>query len=277
MSKAKPSRGQGRLTRRDFVKFAMGATAVVAFGQDATQNLVQELLAASSSKPSSTNGRRWVLVMDQDECIGCNRCTWACKAVNDFPGDIYWNVVFSEGAVGRKGNLPVYLPRPCMMCEEPPCVEVCPVRATYKREGDGLVVMDYDLCIGCRYCMTACPYGARYFNWKEPDEVNKFVPDWGKPEIPRRIRGLVEKCTFCKHRLDSAVEKGLTPGVDPEATPACVVVCPAPARFFGELDGKIAHPEFGEISKSKVMAMGRQLKKELGTKPRVYYLPPRGE
>ena len=253
----------GKLTRREAIKiFALGIL-LARYGdllKKFNLNLDQEEL-----KPY------WVMVIDIGKCIGCNLCTYACKAVNDTAPDIFWNVVYTY----KKNGKSYYMPRLCMQCEEPPCVEVCPVGATYKREVDDLVVMDYSKCIGCRYCMAACPYGARYFNWKDYTEKNKYVPKYGSPEVSRRPRGVVEKCTFCYQRLDKAMKKGLVPGIDEEVTPACVVACPTGARRFGNLKlGKVFHPKFGELSKDEIDKRGFVLKEELGTKPRVIYLLP---
>jgi Fe-S-cluster-containing dehydrogenase component len=146
--------------------------------------------------------------------------------------DISWNRVLDSGKVGEKQ---VFLPRPCMHCEHAPCVEVCMVGASYKRP-DGIVMMDYDKCIGCRYCEIACPYNARAFNWEAFTGPNPAVPEWGQPEVERRPRGVVEKCSFCYQRIDRGLQLGLTPGIDEAATPACVVACPAGARLFGDLN-----------------------------------------
>jgi len=148
---------------------------------------------------------------------------------------------------------------------------VCPVKATYRR-ADGLVLVNYDLCIGCRYCMVACPYGARSVNWGDPaHEERTRAPEWGDPEVEMRPRGVVEKCTFCVERLDLAVAEGLTPGEDPDVTPACVNACPAEARFFGDLrdpESKVA-----QLIQENVTV---RLREELGTNPRVYYIIPKG-
>ncbi|MBX3066348.1 MAG: 4Fe-4S dicluster domain-containing protein [Anaerolineae bacterium] len=210
-------------------------------------------------------GPYWGMVIDLKTCIGCNRCVYACQATNDTADGHLWNILIpDEGTFG----VPVFLTRPCMHCEHAPCVEVCPVHATYHRE-DGLVAMDYDRCIGCRYCMVACPYGVRVFNWKENTDPNPQSPTWGTPEVPRRARGVVEKCTFCSHRLDKAAERGLRPGYDREATPACCNICPTSARVFGDL----RDPN----SPASLALKGRQaivLRANLGTKPRVFYLLP---
>jgi molybdopterin-containing oxidoreductase family iron-sulfur binding subunit len=262
------------LSRRDFVKLAAGVA--VAIAAPPGYLFIREH-SQGKTYPETSDGPQWAMLIDQNQCIGCNRCTWGCKATNDFPGDVWWNIVYSQkvqvGTVTRND----FLARPCMMCENPPCVDVCPVQATYKRPGDGLVVMDYQKCIGCRYCMAACPYGARYFNWKAPDENNPAVPEFGTPEVPRRPRGVVEKCTFCVQRLDAALAKGLTPGIDPAVTPNCVNVCPVPARFFGDLrNGKVSHPKFGDRLVSSFLPKSTHLKNELGLKPRVYYMPLEG-
>jgi Fe-S-cluster-containing dehydrogenase component len=158
-----------------------------------------------------------------------------------------------------------------MQCAHAPCAEVCPVGATFVR-GDGIVMMDYDKCIGCRYCEVACPYGARQFNWKEFTGPNSAVPAFGSPEIPRRPRGVPEKCTFCSHRIDRGLALGLMPGVDPAATPACVNACPLGARIFGDL----ADPE-SNVSRLLAESPSYRLREDLGTQPRVFYLPKHGQ
>jgi phenylacetyl-CoA:acceptor oxidoreductase subunit 1 len=132
--------------------------------------------------------------------------------------------------------------------------------------------MDYDRCIGCRYCEVACPYDARKFNWEERDDENPYAPTWGVPEIERRPRGVVEKCTFCIHRIDSGLERGLTPGEDREATPACVNICPVTARTFGNL--KDPESKIAQIVNDNPTL---RLREELGTEPSVYYIRPREE
>lgn len=271
-----------RSSRRHFVKVAAGAaiSATVLRGSF----VAGQAPASKAEKPSKLidadkpgkEGAQWVMVIDQENCVGCGWCSSACKAVNDTPMDIWWNIVYKESQISNKN---VFLPRLCMQCEDPPCVDACPVKATYKREGDGLVIMDYDKCIGCRYCMAACPYGSRYFNWKEYTEENKIAGiQFGFPEFWRRPRGVVEKCNFCiPIRIDKAIEKGLTPGKDKEATPVCVNICPYNAMFFGDLNGYIGHPKWGQLSKDTISSRGWRVRQDLGTKPRVVYLKPIGE
>lgn len=215
-------------------------------------------------------GPRWGMVIDLQKCVGCDSCTVACKAENRTPPGVTYNVVVEE----QTGTFPnvrhVNIPRPCMQCDNPPCVAVCPVNATYKAE-DGTVVIDHDRCIGCRYCMVACPYDARRFNWTARTDENPYQPEWGSAEVPRRPRGVVEKCTFCVHRIDRGLEEGLTPGVDRAATPACVNICPVGARKFGDVNDPNS-----EVAKIISSTPTFRLKEDLGTEPNVYYVPPEG-
>jgi Fe-S-cluster-containing dehydrogenase component len=150
-------------------------------------------------------------------------------------------------------------------------VEVCPVKAGYYRP-DGIVMMDYKRCIGCRYCEVACPYGARSFNWKAFTGPNPAVPEWGEPEVERRPRGVPEKCAFCYQRIDRGMALGLKPGVDMDASPACVGACPVGARTFGDLNDP--HSPVSVLLRDNP---SYQLRADLGTFPRVYYLPVKSE
>ncbi len=256
------------LTRREFLKLALGMGVALA-GSEWLRRMFVALdgpaLAEASGVPAG-NGPHWIMTIDLQACIGCKRCVFACQAVNDTADGHLWNILIEDDTTF--GKL-VYVTRPCMHCEHAPCVDVCPVGATYHREKDGLVEMNYDRCIGCRYCMVACPYGVRVFNWEYNDKPNPQPEVWGAPEVPRRARGVVEKCTFCTHRLDQAEERGLRPGYDRAVTPACCVVCPTEARRFGDL----RDPD----SPAARAMQGRQvvvLRSDLGTHPRVYYLLP---
>lgn len=147
---------------------------------------------------------RKTLVINLDRCTGCKSCQVACKQENGVVLGSMWNKVITVGPTGKYPNVEEYfLPTMCQQCENPDCVKVCPTGASYKREEDGVVLIDREKCIGCRYCMMACPYGVRSFN-----EEKKVV----------------EKCTLCVH-LQAVGEK-----------PACVKNCPSKARLFGDLD-----------------------------------------
>ncbi len=260
-----------KLSRRDFIKIAGTAGALAALVQLTpikSLTFLQSTPTTQSPPLSQKQDFKWGMIIDQGKCTGCNFCTYTCKAVNNVPPDIYWNYVFTEKIGTSPNTKTLFMPRPCMHCEKAPCVDVCPVKATYKRK-DGIVMMNYDRCIGCRYCMVACPYGARSFNWREYKEPFEYSPTWGYPEVPRRSKGVVEKCTFCVHRIDAGLERGLMPGVDRSATPACVNICPVEARHFGDL----INPD-SEVSKLLTQNKAFRLREELGVEPRVYYLPP---
>jgi Fe-S-cluster-containing dehydrogenase component len=248
--------GQKTLNRREFLKFTAVGVAVAAGTR-----------AVSSTKASGSAQKgkhQWAMVIDQSKCIGCGYCTLACQAHNDVNPDIQWNKVSEVDTVADK---PVFLPRPCMHCEKAPCVEVCPVGASYYRD-DGIVMMDYERCIGCRYCQIACPYEARSFNWEKFTGENPAVPEWGTPEIERRPRGVPEKCSFCYQRIDRGLPLGLKPGLDAEVSPACVVACPTGARLFGDLNDLESN-----VSRALRENPSYRLRENLGTGPRVCYLP----
>lgn len=247
------------IPRREFLAMAAASTVTTTIALKS-----KGLPKLAASPPKETSPYRWVMVIDLERCTGCNSCQLACQAHNDTAPGVSWNRMIPVGEVNGE---PVLTPVPCMHCENPPCVGVCPVQATYQRP-DGIVMMDYDRCIGCRYCQLSCPYGARSFNWEAFTGENTAVPEWGEPEVERRPKGVVEKCTFCFHRIDRGLEQGLTPGVDPQATPACVAACPVGARIFGDLND----PE-SEVSQVLQQHQAVQLRRELGTGPRVYYLP----
>jgi Fe-S-cluster-containing dehydrogenase component len=274
-SKVKKQKVVLELTRSDVLKMAAAALgSIIAapllttgplspFGQLKQQQLEGELETGHGGE----NGEyHWGMVINLDLCIGCEYCQRACCATNDVLAKDPWNVVFADKTSGENT---FFLSRPCLHCQNAPCVEVCPVKATYHRE-DGLVVMDYDRCIGCRYCQVACPYDARQFNWQERTDENPYVPAWGDPEVERRPRGVVEKCTFCIHRIDAGLAKGLMPGEDREATPACVSICPVGARTFGNLQDPNSN-----VSQLIASNPTLRLRNDLGTDTSVYYIPPK--
>jgi molybdopterin-containing oxidoreductase family iron-sulfur binding subunit len=222
------------------------------------------------------------MVIDQNRCVGCWTCAVGCKEINNEPLGYWWNRVLTttpnqstaaEAPASNAIDVPhgvfpnvdlAYLPVACQHCNDAPCVKVCPVGATFRRE-DGTVLVDYDRCIGCRYCMAACPYGVRIFNWGDAEYApggtvgygQDYSTDGRRVFTAERPRGVVEKCTFCVERIDAGEQ------------PFCVEVCPIRARIFG--DRNDPNSEVSQLIENGAT----QLLPELGTDPSVYYVPVR--
>jgi dimethyl sulfoxide reductase iron-sulfur subunit len=225
--------------------------------------------------------KHWGMVIDQNRCVGCWTCAIACKEINNQPLGFWWNRVLTTSpsdaaAAPASDNIDVpagtfpqvtiaYQPTACQHCQDAPCVKVCPVGATFRRD-DGAILVDYERCIGCRYCIAACPYGVRVFNWGDAEYADDFpvghVDDYRTDGrlvfTAKRPRGVVEKCTLCVENLDAGEQ------------PFCVESCPAGARVFGDLND----PD-SEVSKKVTKEGAKQLLEELGTEPSVYYQPAR--
>jgi molybdopterin-containing oxidoreductase family iron-sulfur binding subunit len=216
------------------------------------------------------------MVVDLNRCIGCRTCAVVCKTHNAEPEGIWWNRVFASGSPSYGTSVIVdgqprmeFLPVSCQHCEDAPCETACPTKATYTDEETGTVLIDYERCIGCRFCMSACPYGVRQFNWskpKYPEATDGGEYHYGYPQeyrsdghlvyTPTRPEGVVEKCTFCAQYTSQGIE------------PACCSACPANARIFGDLDD----PD-SEISKYLKDHETFTLGQEYNTHPRVFYVP----
>lgn len=213
---------------------------------------------------------RWGMVIDLQKCIGCYACVVACKQEHFLPPGVFWGrLVVSETGKSPTVTKIVY-PVLCNHCEDAICEKVCPTGATVKRE-DGVISIDYDACVGCRYCLVACPYQQRTYN---ADNNAENFPGQGLTEfeaIGQQLyplqKGTVIKCTFCLERIDEGLRRGLQPGVDREASPACVITCPAKARYFGDLAD--ANSEVSRLIKEKKAS---QFHREFGTNPSVYYI-----
>ncbi len=250
------------VSRRDLLKI---------FGALAGAAAVTEIASLGISRSQASSGEagvhKWGMVIDIDLCIGCNYCTFACSAINNLSEDMLYNRVTTETT---QNGEEYFLSRPCMQCDTPPCVHVCPVHATYLRP-DGIVTMDYERCIGCRYCVVACPYDVRVFNWRLHTENSLRAPAFGTPEVPPRPRGVTEKCTFCQHRIDNGLARGLMPGIDAAATPACIVACPTGSRVFGDLND----PDSPASVRLQATKTPIRLREDLSTSPKVYYVAPK--
>jgi phenylacetyl-CoA:acceptor oxidoreductase 27-kDa subunit len=206
---------------------------------------------------------RWAMVADLRRCVGCQTCTAACKQANATPPGVQWRRVL-DLEVGEFPDVRrAFVPVGCMHCDDPPCMHVCPTTATRKR-ADGIVTVDYDLCIGCAYCAVACPYQARFKVDRQETAYDARMRN--EPVDTRRI-GVATKCTFCAERIDAGLAKGQQPGVDPEATPACVNSCIASALHFGDVEDP-------QSNVSQLLAENQHFRmhEELGTGPRFYYL-----
>jgi molybdopterin-containing oxidoreductase family iron-sulfur binding subunit len=263
-----------------FLMTACGPRRLKEVPREQLRSLVKDLekeYSASSGQAVTVSdagpipGVVFAYALDISRCIGCRRCVYACVEENNLSRDpqVHWIRVlsmekekgidfahadpyYSPETVPQDGHF--YVPVACQHCRNAPCTKVCPTGATWT-EPDGIVVIDYDWCIGCRCCMAACPYGARHFNWREPsvpsDQINPAMHLLGNR--PRK-RGVVEKCTWCIQRTRAG------------RYPACVEVCPVGARKFGNLldpDSEIRYI----IEHKRVMV----LKQELNTMPKFFY------
>jgi Fe-S-cluster-containing dehydrogenase component len=235
---------------------------------------MQRELARAMAKP--VEQRSWVMVIDTRKCVGCHACTIGCIAENKLPPGVVYRPVITE-EFGEFPNLQTrFTPRPCMQCDQPPCVPVCPVKATWKRP-DGIVAIDYDKCIGCRYCLTACPYGARTSDFGEyyTEDVARgadggavigpMAPYEGLPNHEYHKNydrsghsspmGNARKCHFCLHRLEN------------EQLPACVTTCIGRATYFGD-----ANDSESLVTELIIKHNVQTLLPHRNTKPRVYYI-----
>lgn len=253
--------------RRDFLKIA-GASALTliafpvlpAVAKDSLRNPGRD---STPAKPLA--GKRWAMAIDASQCPpDCNDCLTACHAIHNVPNinhpkhEVKWiwkekfPAVFPDEwhTYSDQSTQALRLPVMCNHCANPPCVRVCPTQATFQRP-DGIVMMDYHRCIGCRLCMAACPYGARSMNFRDPRPFIAKV----HPEFPTRTKGVVEKCNFCEERLAQG------------ELPACVSACRQKALVFGDLDDPAS-----DIRKLIGKRFTLRRKAHLGTAPQIYYI-----
>ncbi len=260
------------INRRNFIKLAGITAAVGVGGKKIMGELVDDTtglpVVDTAQKASPLKAKRWAMVIDLKKCRekqGCTACINACHAVHNVPDlgnpkdEVKW--IWKEDFEGafpsadhkyleeeiRNSHALVF----CNHCDNPPCVRVCPTQATWRRKADGIVMMDMHRCIGCRYCVVACPYGSRSFNWRDPKPFIKEI----NPDYPTRMRGVVEKCNFCEERLDRG------------KMPACVEACPEKALVFGDLED--ADSEVRKLLREHYTI---RRKPSLGTNPEIYYI-----
>lgn len=278
--------------RRNFLKkgLVLGGGAVVAGGvnsaispMDEKENKIKAItpqgkvieVNESHAKefkkvPSTENGnlrkgipgRKFVMVIDLSKCKNERKCQKGCRSMHQLPEDVNWLKVYKMKE--SEATSPYWMPSPCQHCDNPPCVKVCPVDATFIRE-DGVVLIDNKRCIGCRFCMAACPYSARTFIWSEPVRSTNYEKSEDKcHNSAPRILGTVEKCDFCTGELAEG------------KLPKCVSSCPNGVFYMGDInEDTISNNNetirFSEIIESKA---GYRFLENLGTNPSVYYLPP---
>ncbi|MDO8300205.1 4Fe-4S dicluster domain-containing protein [Lacisediminimonas sp.] len=227
--------------------------------------MIETHIARPGPAAGATAKPRWGMVVDLNRCVGCQTCTIACKQANDTTPDIQWRRVIDV----EQGKFPdverFFVVTGCQHCAEPPCVPVCPTGATRQRD-DGLVTIDYDMCIGCAYCVVSCPYQARTIEHDPQGYYGQQTRQEKATAHPERV-GVAQKCTFCQPRIDAGLAKGLMPGVDLEATPACAASCISQAIRFGDFN----NPE-SIVSQLVREQPSLQLNEELGTNPQIRYL-----
>lgn len=253
------------INRRQFLA-ALGA---VGAGAALAGPAVVKPPGASAQGGAQRATRQWAMVIDLRKCDGCVTqdkppgCTEGCNAEHFVPKGQEWIRVFQEE--DPEGTH--FLPRPCMQCENAPCLNVCPVGATYRTD-EGVILINHERCIGCRLCMSACPYGARSFNWGDPENPPGATFAQYSPEFPvPHRRGTVEKCMLCAHRTKDG------------KLPACADSCPMNAIYLGDLTQDVATNGKEVVKLSRFLSENNafRLKEELGTRPRVWYIRGHGQ
>jgi molybdopterin-containing oxidoreductase family iron-sulfur binding subunit len=249
------------------VAAATGALTMVSYRDDAQAAtmpaVTKTATVAKVAKGAKVPAHAWCMVIDLRHCDGCEVCTQSCQQRHGLREEQTWIKVF--GMTDAAGGT-FHMPRPCMMCEDAPCMYVCPVGATIRTD-EGLVLVDVDACVGSRACMAACPYEARYFNWTDPLPP-KRMPMPATPQMPVPQKGTVGKCVFCADRLPQG------------ELPACVSGCPMGVLYIGDLVTDIAVNGPGNtvvLSEFLRDNDAVRFKEELGTNPRVYYILGHGQ
>ncbi|MBI3966565.1 MAG: 4Fe-4S dicluster domain-containing protein [Chloroflexi bacterium] len=248
-----------RLTRRGFLQ-TIGAAAA---GAAVTGSATDRGAASSAPSESAAAEHQWAFVIDLRRCDGCEECTVACQKTHYLsPGQTWIKVYRLTGAHGQA----YFMPRLCMHCENAPCVRVCPVAATFKN-AEGVVLVDQNTCIGCRTCMAACPYEARYFNWDPPPPALN-LHEQPMPEFPvPQQQGTVGKCILCVHNANVG------------KLPVCVEACAMGALYIADLERDVATNGRETVKLSRFVRENDavRFREELGTRPRVWYIGGHGQ
>ncbi|RLF58835.1 MAG: 4Fe-4S ferredoxin [Thermoplasmata archaeon] len=254
------------INRRKFLKITGVATAALAIKSASDLLNDSDFIGALHAEEAEgiKEGVKWGMLIDLRKCDECKKCVEACRSAHNIPEfnnlkdqvDWIWLIDFEKAfpeqfhKFMREDLENKKVPILCNHCDDAPCVKVCPTKATWKRE-DGIVMMDYHRCIGCRYCMAACPYGSRSFNWRNPRPYIREINE----DFPTRMKGVVEKCNFCAERLREGKQ------------PACVEACDRGAMIFGDLND-----ENSEIRKKLKEEYAIVRKPAMGTHPNIYYI-----
>ncbi len=245
------------VTRRGFIRalgLAGAGAALAGFAVDEV---------AKAAEPATEAEHQWAFVVDLRRCDGCEKCTKECQEAHYLAADQRWiNVYRFTDPSGRVR----YMPRLCMHCENPPCLRVCPVGATFKND-EGVVLVNQNTCIGCRTCMAACPYEARYFNWEDPPPAPALL-EQPMPEFPvPQKRGTVGKCILCVHNTEMG------------KLPACVEACTMGALWIGDLKRDVATNGSQTVKLSTFLHDNdaTRFREELGTRPRLWYIAGHGQ
>jgi len=258
------------LSRRELLQ-AFGATALFLLTGEGGRALMRRGGRGSSAIPATSRAEakeatehQWAAVVDLRRCDGCRYCTEACQSTHYLPKEMEWIKVYEVEA--ENGNQ-FFMPRLCMQCENPPCLKVCPVAATYKNS-EGVILVNQDRCIGCRLCMAACPYEARYFNFRKPpqppEDFQQPMPEF---PVPQRL-GTVGKCVLCVHYIKEG------------RLPACVEACRMDAIYIADLNTRVMTNRSGEtyeMSRYLRENDAFRLKEEMNTSPRVWYVAGHGQ
>lgn len=278
----------GKSKRRSFIKYGLAAGATAAAGSayllnrrnnekttgekvkllstdgevvEVDQSEVKEIPAEPTYRSKGIPGKRFVMIIDLSRCRNARKCISNCQEMHSLPPEEEWIKVFLMQ--DSSDTAPYWFPKPCFHCNQPPCVKVCPVGATYKRT-DGTVLIDNQRCIGCKFCMTACPYSSRVFHWKEPEHQEEMTEPYSPETSVPTLVGTVGKCDFCP----DMARKG--------ELPVCVTGCPNGVIFFGDKNEDIVTNGSETVKFSDLIhdRAGYHYMAELGTEPNVYYLPP---